>query len=89
MALGASKGDVVRLVVREGVRLSLLGMAFGVVAALALARVVSRLLYGLSPAGMPVFVAVAALLGAIAWLACYVPARRATSVDPIGALRCE
>jgi predicted permease len=89
MALGAQAGDVRRLVLRQGVKLALLGVALGLVGALALGRVLRSLLYEVS-AGDPVtFTSVAALAIAAAALACYLPARRATAVDPANALRSE
>jgi putative ABC transport system permease protein len=89
MALGAQAGDVRRLVLRQGAKLALLGVALGLVGALALGRVLRSLLYDVSAADPVTFTSVAALAIAIAALACYLPARRATSVDPANALRSE
>ena len=88
-ALGASRGEIVGLVVAQGMRLALIGMAGGLVAALALTRFMAGLLYGVRPADPLTLAAVTLLLGGIALLACYIPARRATAIDPVVALRCE
>jgi putative ABC transport system permease protein len=88
-ALGASRGEIVGLVVRQGMRLALMGMAGGLVAALALTRFMAGLLYGVRPADPATLAAVTLLLGGIALLACYIPARRAAAVDAVVALRCE
>ncbi|MGO9896057.1 MAG: ABC transporter permease [Bryobacteraceae bacterium] len=88
-ALGASHGEIVGLVLRQGMKLAAIGMAGGLVAALALTRFMADLLYGVRPADPATLVAVTLLLGAIALLACYIPARRATAIDPVVALRCE
>ena len=88
-ALGASRGEIVGLVLRQGMKLAAIGMAGGLVAALALTRFMADLLYGVRPADPATLVAVTLLLGAIALLACYIPARRATAIDPVVALRCE
>lgn len=88
-ALGASSQEIVGLVLRRGMRLAAIGMAAGLVAAFALTRFMADLLYGVSPADPVTLVAVTLLLGGIALLACYIPARRATAVDPVVALRCE
>jgi len=89
IALGAREPDVVRLVVREGARLSMLGMLLGSVVALGLAQVIGHLLHGLTPSSLPVFCGVVGLLAGVSLLACWWPARRATRVDPVVALRCE
>ncbi|MGP8246717.1 MAG: FtsX-like permease family protein [Bryobacteraceae bacterium] len=88
-ALGASRGELVGLVLRQGMRLAAIGMAGGLVAALALTRFMAKLLYGVRPADPVTLLAVTLLLGGIALLACYIPARRATAVDAVVALRCE
>jgi len=88
-ALGASRGEIVGLVLRQGMRLAAVGMAGGLVAALALTRFLAGLLYGVHPADPATLAAVALLLGGIALLACYIPARRAAAVDAVVALRCE
>jgi len=87
MAIGAQQGDVMRLVVGEGMRLALIGVAVGVVGALALGRFISSLLFEVTAFDPLSYAATAAVLLAIAALACYVPARRAMSVDPLMALR--
>jgi ABC-type antimicrobial peptide transport system permease subunit len=89
MALGAQAGDVRRLVLRQGVKLALPGVALGIVGALALGRVLSSLLYEVSAADPLTFTAVPVAAIAVAALACYLPARRATVVDPANALRSE
>jgi len=88
-ALGASRGEIVGLVLREGVKLALIGMAAGLLAAIVLTRFLAGLLYGVRPADPVTLTAASLLLGGVALLACYVPARRATAVDPVIALRCE
>jgi putative ABC transport system permease protein len=87
--LGASRSEIVMLVLRQGMQLAAIGMAAGLVAAVALTRFMTNLLYGVRPADPATLAAVALLLGGIALLACYIPARRATAVDPVVALRCD
>jgi predicted permease len=89
VALGAQHGDVLRLVMRRGMLLTGLGLVIGIASALAFGRVVASLLYGVSPADPATLLAVTLLLAAVATLATYVPARRATRVDPMVALRAE
>ncbi len=89
MALGAARKDVNRLVLKEGVPLILAGLALGLVAALALTRLMSSLLFGVSPIDPVTFASVAAILAAIALAASYLPARRASGLDPTDALRWE
>jgi putative ABC transport system permease protein len=89
MALGAQRQDVLRLVLGQGARIAFLGVAIGLAAAAALARLLSTLLFSVSASDPATFAAVAVLLIAVALLACYIPARRALRVDPIIALRYE
>jgi predicted permease len=89
MALGARRFDILRIVVRDGLRLTLIGLAIGLLVSLGLTAILAKVLYGLTPAATPVFAAVVVLLTFVALLACWIPARRATKVDPMVALRCE
>jgi predicted permease len=89
LALGAQSGDVVSMVLRQGVKLALVGVCIGVAAAFGLARLMTSLLFGVTAHDPLTFAAVVALLIAVALLACYIPARRAMKVDPMVALRYE
>ncbi len=89
MALGAEPQDVTRLVIARGIRLALLGVGIGVAGGLAITRVLSSLLYDVKPTDLPTYLGVSLLLSAVALLASYLPARRATRVDPMVALRYE
>ena len=89
IAVGAERGDVLRLVLGQGARAAMLGIAVGIAAALALTRLMASLLFGVSATDPPTFLAVASLLTMVALSASYIPARRAMGVDPMVALRHE
>jgi ABC-type antimicrobial peptide transport system permease subunit len=89
MALGAQRGQVAGMIVEEGLRMALGGVAAGLVLAFALMRLLARMLFGVGATDPLTFAGVAALLVAVALAACYLPARRATRVDPLVALRYE
>jgi predicted permease len=89
MALGASQGDVLRLVVRQGLRLTTMGVVVGLAASFAASRLIATMLFDVSPTDVVTFVAVPMMLALAALMASYIPARRATRIDPMVALRDE
>jgi putative ABC transport system permease protein len=89
LSLGATRGDVLLLVVRQGVWLALAGAIAGLAGALLLSRLMAGLLYGVQPTDPVTFAGVAVGLGMVAMLACYIPARRAMHINPMAALRYE
>jgi ABC-type antimicrobial peptide transport system permease subunit len=89
MAMGAQRGDVFRLILGQGLRLTLLGLAIGLAVSVAVTRLLRSQLYGVAPTDLLTYAAVTLLLCLVALVACYIPARRATRVDPMVALRCE
>jgi putative ABC transport system permease protein len=89
MALGAQTRDVLRLIVKQGFKLVLVGLAIGLLGAFPLMRLIASLLFGVTTKDPLTFVAVAGLLAVVALVACYLPARRASRVDPMVSLRYE
>jgi putative ABC transport system permease protein len=89
IALGGQARDIAGLIVRQGIRVALTGLAIGLVSALALGRVMSGLLFGVKATDPVTFAAAGILLATVALAACYLPARRAMRIDPIAALRNE
>ena len=89
LALGAAPADVLRLVLRQGLRLVAIGVAIGALASLGLTKAIAAMLFGVTPLDPPTFAVVGTVIAAVAAAACYVPARRATATDPLAALRHE
>ena len=89
LALGAQSGNIIAMVMKQGLSLTLLGLMLGLAGAAVLTRLLERLMHGVSVTDAPTFIAIALLLLAVALLACWIPARRATKVDPLIALRHE
>jgi ABC-type antimicrobial peptide transport system permease subunit len=89
MALGAEASDVLRMMLRQGLVVIAIGLAVGLLGALAAARTLSTLLYGVEPNDPATLAAVVALLGGVALLASYLPARRAAATDPLDSLKAE
>jgi putative ABC transport system permease protein len=89
MALGATAPEVFRLVAGEGLRLTAAGLVFGIAGSLAVGRLLTTMLFGVGPADPRILAGTVAVLAAVAGLACVIPARRATRVDPMIALRAE
>jgi putative ABC transport system permease protein len=89
MALGARAPDILKMVLKQGLALASVGLVIGAAGALALTRLLGAMLYEVSASDPATFALVSAALGVVASLACYIPARRATKVDPMVALRCE
>jgi putative ABC transport system permease protein len=89
MALGAASGDVLRMVIAEGFKLTVVGLGLGLAAAFALNRLIASQLFGVTATDPLTYGGVAMLLAMVSIVACYIPARRAARVDPMVALRCE
>jgi putative ABC transport system permease protein len=87
VALGAQRGQILRIILGQGLTTTAIGVGIGILAALGLTRTIENLLFGITPTDPVTFAAVIALLAGVSMLACYLPARRATDTDPIQALR--
>jgi ABC-type antimicrobial peptide transport system permease subunit len=89
MALGAQRADVVRMILRQGMRLAISGSAIGLLLAAGASQALGAFLFGVPPLDPAIFGGAAALFGCVGLTACYLPARRATTIDPLVALRRE
>jgi ABC-type antimicrobial peptide transport system permease subunit len=89
MALGAAGREIIGMVLKQGMILASVGLTIGILASVALSRFVARLLFGIAATDPAVFGTVSLILVAVALFACYIPARRATRIDPLAALRME
>lgn len=89
LALGAGRKDILRLILAHGMKMAISGVVVGLIAAFALTRLMSTMLFGVRPTDPATFAIIAFVLLIVALLACYLPARRATKVDPLNALRTE
>ena len=89
IAVGAAKRDVLILIIKQGMTLAIIGLGSGLLIAFGVAQLMAKLLFGVSPVDLVTFAGVTLLLGLVAVVACYIPARRAMKVDPLVALRYE
>jgi putative ABC transport system permease protein len=89
MALGAQRGEIAQMILGEGARLSLAGLALGIAIALAVTRLLKSTLFGVTPTDVSTYAVVVVLMLAVGLVACYLPARRAARVDPLTAIRAE
>jgi len=89
MAIGAQPRDVFRMIIGRGLTLTIIGIAIGLIGAFALTRLMATMLFGVKPTDPATFASIAVMLTGVALIACYIPGRRATKVDPVLSLRYE